>query len=81
MKPQKTVFFLVAQPLRPQPPPPSNKIDTKKTLNKICFILDWEQNYKKVLKKLFFSFFSGKAPPPPPLSGQATKKNSFLRLP
>ena len=31
-------------------PPLSNK----KPLNEICFILDWEQNLKKVKKKVFF---------------------------
>ena len=46
------------------------------------FCLDWEQNKKKYQKKFFF--LSGQAltpPQPPSLSGRATKKDLFLRLP
>ena len=42
-------------------------------MNKICFILDWEQN-KKVSKKFLVAW----PLPPPPLRGRATNKIIFF---
>ena len=47
------ILYLVNQRYQPSPPP-------KKNFNKICFILDWEQN-----KKSFSLQWLGPYPPPP----------------
>ena len=61
--PQKSRIFLVARPLRPYPPPPPKK-KIKNQLNKICFILDWEQN-KENIKKRYFLVARPLTPPSP----------------